>query len=516
MADRWKSAVWLGKNDLTDEHLVRTDEGVVYARSVRRLAEHSWSEENLRAVVETPQRPKTTIADIPPAAEHLALPHEPQEAPEDKKKEPTAEQEEDDEVQGEEVDTKETSGTSSSGRGEKRTETQENVSVKKRLVMKSPKRRATPVSPPDDPVKRRLLKKTDLQSNDVLMEVDIKDMDLLHTVNTLLNDNTGEEEKLWSEEVQRMKILTVLDDHEEMMKGRHKELNSLKEMGAMTVVTRSEAAGKRVIQTRWVDRQKDGRVKSRLVLKDYNRCQVRTQPEMFSPTPSTLSLKTMLAASSYDGNNHPEREHITIAIDVHTAFLHADVDQELFAEPPEPDEWYDAALRDDELWKLNKALYGYRRAPKLWHQHVVSVLESLNYRPLLTDPSRFKNDELNINIFIHVDDGLLFGPRSEVLRSFELLSKQVLMRIVEPMGKLGDKISFLGRVIERTARGYLVEANPKYIRDVIAVLGQEDSRPMSTPSVKRTPWRMRGEPCAEQPWESCCTFARSVLTSRTA
>ena len=34
-ADRWKSAVWLGKSDLTDEHVDRNDEGVVYARSVR-------------------------------------------------------------------------------------------------------------------------------------------------------------------------------------------------------------------------------------------------------------------------------------------------------------------------------------------------------------------------------------------------------------------------------------------------------------------------------------------------
>ena len=67
--------------------------------------------------------------------------------------------------------------------------------------------------------------------------------------------------------MKKTKILSVLDDHEEMTKGRQKELNSLKEMGAMTAVQRSEAAGKRVIQTRWVDREKDGRVKSRLVLK---------------------------------------------------------------------------------------------------------------------------------------------------------------------------------------------------------------------------------------------------------
>ena len=129
---------------------------------------------------------------------------------------------------------------------------------------------------------------------------------------------------------------------------------------------------------------------------------------------------------------------------------------------------------------------------------------------------------MNTNIFIHVDDGVLFGPRIEVLRLVELLSNQVLMRIVGRMEKLGDKFFFLGRVIERTARGYSVEANPKYIRDVIAVLGLEDSRPVSTPSVKRTPtteslvsWRTKDEPNTEQPWESCCTCVRSFPTSCT-
>ena len=63
LADRWKSGVWLGMSDLTDEHLVRTDDGVVYARSVRRLAENSWSEENLKAVVETPQKPRSMTTD---------------------------------------------------------------------------------------------------------------------------------------------------------------------------------------------------------------------------------------------------------------------------------------------------------------------------------------------------------------------------------------------------------------------------------------------------------------------
>ena len=349
-------------------------------------------------------------------------------------------------------------------------------------MAKSPKRPITLVPPPEDPVKRRLLKKMDMRNDEVVMNVD---QHLVNVVNMLTkNENMPEAN---SNEDNEMPKLTVLDDYEELMKGRQKELNSLKEMGTMTVVKRSEAVGKRTIQTRWVAREKDGRVKSRLVLKDYNRCQGRTQPEMFSPTPSTLSLKKVLAASSHDRNNDPESNHITVSIDVHTAFLHADVDQDLFAEPPEPDEWYDAGLEEDEVWKLNKALYGYRKAPKLWHQRLVGVLERLNCHPLLTDPCCFRNDETNTNIFVHFDDGLMFGPKSEVLKLVELLSKQVLMRITGRMEKTGGKIYFLVRVIERAARGYSEEANPKYIRNVINVHGVEEARPAMTPSVKRTP-----------------------------
>ena len=239
---------------------------------------------------------------------------------------------------------------SSLSRGAKRTETQENVFLKKRVMMKSPKRPATLVTPSDDLVKRRLMKKIDTKSDDVLMPVEIEDSDLLNTVNTLLNDETGEEAKPWSDESEKKKILTVLDDPKEAEKGRQKELNSLKRMGAMTVVKRSEAVGKRVIQTRWIDREKDGGGRPRLVLKDFDRNQRRTQPEMFAPTPSTLSLKTMLAVCSYNPNNHPECDYITIAIDVHTAFLHADIDPELCAKPPEADGWYESELCEDEVW----------------------------------------------------------------------------------------------------------------------------------------------------------------------
>ena len=281
------------------------------------------------------------------------------------------------------------------------------------------------------------MKKTDLRNDESVMNID---ENLLTMVNTLTKDETVQETN--PDENNEIPKLTVLDDHEEMVKGRQKELNSLKEMGAMTDEKRSVAVGKRAIQTRWVDREKDGRVKARLVLKDYNRRQERTQPEMFSPTPSTLSLTTMLAASSHDRTIDPESDHVTIAIDVHTAFLHADVDQDLFAEPPEPDEWYDAGLKEVEVWRLNKALYGYRKAPKIVAPTPCEFLGKSELPPALDRFELLPKRGDEHNIFILVDDGLLFGPRSEVLKLVELQSKQVLMRIIGRMDKLGDKIFY--------------------------------------------------------------------------
>ena len=150
LADRWKSGVWLGKSDLTDDHLVRTDDGVVYARSVRRLAENSWSEENLKSAIETPQKPRSTTTDD--AADPRAVPevHDHENQDEEANENDGEDEESPDKPDGEDHDMEEetlpkpdTTATSSSSRVEKRTEAQENVFVKRRLMTKSPKRPIT-------------------------------------------------------------------------------------------------------------------------------------------------------------------------------------------------------------------------------------------------------------------------------------------------------------------------------------------------------------------------------------
>ena len=76
-----------------------------------------------------------------------------------------------------------------------------------------------------------MLKKTDMRNDESVMNVDEH---LFNVVNTLTKDETVPETN--PNEDHQMPKLTVLDDHKEMTKGMQKELNTLKEMGAMTVV----------------------------------------------------------------------------------------------------------------------------------------------------------------------------------------------------------------------------------------------------------------------------------------
>ena len=154
LVDGWKFVVWLGKSDLTDEHRLRLDDGIVYARSGQPLAEHSWSEENLRSVVETPQKLRSTATDgaadiraVPEVSEHDHENEEKNEDDTENEKPPDKPEDDDHDMRGEMLLEPDTNTTTSSGRGKHRPETQENVFTKKRVIMKSPIRPLTPVPP---------------------------------------------------------------------------------------------------------------------------------------------------------------------------------------------------------------------------------------------------------------------------------------------------------------------------------------------------------------------------------
>ena len=175
--------------------LFGTGDGVAYARSVRRLAENSWSEENLKSVIETPQKPRSTTTDdaadsraVPEVHEHENQDEEANDNDVEDEESPDKPDDEDHDMEGETLPQPDTTATSSSSRErEAHRNTGEWVRDKTADDEVTTKRPITLVPPPEDPVKRRLMKKTDLRNDESVMNID---ENLSNVVNTLTKDET--------------------------------------------------------------------------------------------------------------------------------------------------------------------------------------------------------------------------------------------------------------------------------------------------------------------------------------
>ena len=102
----------------------------------------------------TPQKPRSMTTDdaadpraVPEVHEHENQNEEANENDDEDGETPDKPDDEDHDMEEETLPEPDTAATSSSSRGEKRTETQENVFVKRRLMAKSPKRPITFVPP---------------------------------------------------------------------------------------------------------------------------------------------------------------------------------------------------------------------------------------------------------------------------------------------------------------------------------------------------------------------------------
>ena len=81
--------------------------------------------------------------------------------------------------------------------------------------------------------------------------------------------------------------------------------------------------------------------------------------------------------------------------------------------------------REDYLWKLERALYGLRKAPKYFAAFVHQVLGKLGWRTSQADPQLWINDQFDgAMVSFHVDD-LLLTASSEFLPKLKQQVEQV-------------------------------------------------------------------------------------------
>ena len=157
-------------------------------------------------------------------------------------------------------------------------------------------------------------------------------------------------------------------------------MKSLQELDVFDAVDKP-AGPVKLLKNKWVlkrKRTKQGlieRYKARLVAKGFLQAKGIDYEEVFAPVARHATLRALLAvAAAYD----LELEQI----DVKTAFLNGDLQEDIYMEPPA---CYDFG---GKVLKLKKALYGLKQAARAWNQKLVSVLTAQGFEASATDTSK--------------------------------------------------------------------------------------------------------------------------------
>ena len=186
--------------------------------------------------------------------------------------------------------------------------------------------------------------------------------------------------------------------------------------------------------------------------------------ETFAPTPRMESLRMFIQiAAHYDLSLHQ--------MDVKCAFLHADLDEEIYIRAPKGYE------QPGFVWKLRKSLYGLKQSGRNWfsllesylHEHSFGNIDSCIFVKRLTDGREL------IMILIWVDDIVIASSSDGLLN---IIKKQLKERFV--MKDLGELSYFLGIEFTRTETTIEMKQT-RYLETVLQRLGMENCKPRANP-----------------------------------
>ena len=202
--------------------------------------------------------------------------------------------------------------------------------------------------------------------------------------------------------------------HPGWKKAMEDELQALKDQNIYQLVPLTP--NMRVLGTKWIWKIKlnsDGsfdRLKARYVAKGFNQIAGLDFQETFSPVIKYSTVRLLLSIATMNGWHLKQ-------LDVKNTFLHGPLAEPVYVSQP-PD--FEDPTFPNHVWKLNKALYGLRQAPRAWFNCLNSYLLHYGFTCSIADPSLFiyHHQDVIIILLLYVDDIILTGNSSNALDSF--------------------------------------------------------------------------------------------------
>jgi len=149
------------------------------------------------------------------------------------------------------------------------------------------------------------------------------------------------------------------------------------------------------------------RYKARWVVRGFTQRAGIDFSETFSPVVKPATIRTVLAITT--SNQWPTKQ-----LDVSNAFLHGHLNEHVLCQQPTG---FIDADRPDAVCLLDKSLYGFRQAPRVWFTRFAEFVTKIGFKATRFDSSLFvlRRGMDIAYLLLYVDDIVLTGSSSALL-----------------------------------------------------------------------------------------------------
>jgi hypothetical protein len=161
-------------------------------------------------------------------------------------------------------------------------------------------------------------------------------------------------------------------------------------------------------------------------------------------------------------------------MDVKSAFLNGPIKEEVYVEQPPG---FEDSEYPNHVYKLSKALYGIKQAPRAWYECLRDFLITNGFKVIKVDPTLFTKTIAN-DLFvcqIYVDD-IIFGSTNK--STCEEFSRIMIPKF--EMSMMGELKYFLGFQVKQLQEDTFI-SQTKYTQDILTKFGMKDDKPIKTP-----------------------------------
>ena len=215
-------------------------------------------------------------------------------------------------------------------------------------------------------------------------------------------------------------------------------------------IERGYPATEALWEIKWVFKiKRDGTYRARLVALGYTQIPGVDYTDNFAPVAHDASFRIALARVMVENLD-------SLVVDVETAFLYGEIDEEIFMKSPVRMEEIDPGSSSEDCYQLLKGIYGLCQAPRQFWKKFVNTTkqEPFGFQVHPADSCMlFMENELGVCIIImYVDDMLIIGKKEQIQEFASKIQKEFSVKIQH---NLSDYLGCEFHMNKEKTRGWL-------------------------------------------------------------